>query len=183
MQNKHIILIKRQDVINPGRFSMKCPFCGCDDTQVKDSRNAEDNTAIRRRRECPECGSRFTTFERIQLRDLIVVKKNGEKVMFDRDKLEHSILLAVRKRSVDIERVEKIVNSIQRRLESSGETEIPSVLIGEYVMEALSKLDHIAYIRFASVYKDFREVKDFEEFVETIDKLANSEAGAVKKED
>ena len=107
MQNKHIILIKRQDVINPGRFSMKCPFCGCDDTQVKDSRNAEDNTAIRRRRECPECGSRFTTFERIQLRDLIVVKKNGEKVMFDRDKLEHSILLAVRKRPVDIERVEK----------------------------------------------------------------------------
>ena len=97
MQNKHIILIKRQDVINPGRFSMKCPFCGCDDTQVKDSRNAEDNTAIRRRRECPECGSRFTTFERIQLRDLIVVKKNGEKVMFDRDKLEHSILLADRK--------------------------------------------------------------------------------------
>ena len=91
---------------------MKCPFCGCDDTQVKDSRNAEDNTAIRRRRECPECGSRFTTFERIQLRDLIVVKKNGEKVMFDRDKLEHSILLAVRKRPVDIERVEKIVNSI-----------------------------------------------------------------------
>ena len=162
---------------------MKCPFCGCDDTQVKDSRNAEDNTAIRRRRECPECGSRFTTFERIQLRDLIVVKKNGEKVMFDRDKLEHSILLAVRKRPVDIERVEKIVNSVQRRLESSGETEIPSVLIGEYVMEALSKLDHIAYIRFASVYKDFREVKDFEEFVETIDKLANSEAGAVKKED
>jgi len=162
---------------------LKCPFCGFEESKVIDSRPTDEGERIRRRRECPECGSRFTTFERIQLRDLIVVKKNGEKVMFDRDKLEHSILLAVRKRPVDIERVEKIVNSIQRRLESSGETEIPSVLIGEYVMEALSKLDHIAYIRFASVYKDFREVKDFEEFVETIDKLANSEAGAVKKED
>lgn len=161
---------------------MKCPFCGCDDTQVKDSRTADDNTAIRRRRECPECGSRFTTFERIQLRELVVVKKNGEKVLFDRDKLEHSILLAVRKRPVDLERVEKVVNSIQRRLESSGETEIPSVLIGEYVMEALSKLDHIAYIRFASVYKDFREVKDFEEFVETLDKLAKPDVGTVVKE-
>ncbi len=151
---------------------MKCPFCGCDDTQVKDSRNADDNTAIRRRRECPECGSRFTTYERVQLRDLVVVKKNGEKTMFDRDKLARSIQIAVRKRPIDSERVEKIVNSIQRRLESSGESEIQSRVIGEYVMEALSKLDHIAYIRFASVYKDFREVKDFENFVETIDKLA-----------
>lgn len=151
---------------------MKCPFCGCDDTQVKDSRNADDNTAIRRRRECPECGSRFTTYERVQLRDLIVIKKNGEKTMFDRDKLAKSIQIAVRKRPVNPERVEKVVNSIQRRLESSGEAEIQSRVIGEYVMEALSKLDHIAYIRFASVYKDFREVKDFENFVETIDKLA-----------
>lgn len=151
---------------------MKCPFCGCDDTQVKDSRTADDNTAIRRRRECPECGSRFTTFERVQLRELIVVKKNGEKNMFDRDKLARSIQLSVRKRPVNPERVEKVVNSIQRRLESSGETEISSRIIGEYVMEALSKLDHIAYIRFASVYKDFREVKDFEDFVETIDRLA-----------
>ena len=151
---------------------MKCPFCGCDDTQVKDSRNADDNTAIRRRRECPECGSRFTTYERVQLRDLIVIKKNGEKTMFDRDELARSIQIAVRKRPIDPERVEKIVNSIQRRLESSGESEIQSRVIGEYVMEALSKLDHIAYIRFASVYKDFREVKDFENFVETIDKLA-----------
>lgn len=151
---------------------MKCPFCGCDDTQVKDSRNADDNTAIRRRRECPECGSRFTTYERVQLRDLIVIKKNGEKTMFDRDKLAKSIQIAVRKRPVNPERVEKVVNSIQRRLESSGEAEIQSLVIGEYVMEALSKLDHIAYIRFASVYKDFREVKDFENFVETIDKLA-----------
>ena len=151
---------------------MKCPFCGCDDTQVKDSRNADDNTAIRRRRECPECGSRFTTYERVQLRDLIVIKKNGEKTMFDRDKLAKSIQIAVRKRPVNPERVEKVVNSIQRRLESSGEAEIQSRVIGEYVMEALSKLDHIAYIRFASVYKDFREVKDFVNFVETIDKLA-----------
>ena len=151
---------------------MKCPFCGCEDTQVKDSRNADDNTAIRRRRECPECGSRFTTFERIQLRELTVIKKNGEKTPFDRDKLVRSIQIAVRKRPVTQERVEKIVNSIQRRLESSGEAEIPSTTIGQYVMDALSNLDHIAYIRFASVYKDFREVKDFEDFVETIDQFA-----------
>ncbi len=151
---------------------MKCPFCGCEDTQVKDSRNADDNTAIRRRRECPECGSRFTTFERIQLRELTVIKKNGEKTPFDRDKLARSIQIAVRKRPVTQERVEKIVNSIQRRLESSGEAEIPSTTIGQYVMDALSNLDHIAYIRFASVYKDFREVKDFEDFVETIDQFA-----------
>ncbi len=151
---------------------MKCPFCGCDDTQVKDSRDTDDNTAIRRRRECSECGSRFTTFERVQLRDLVVVKKNGEKVMFDRDKLARSIYLAVRKRPVSSERVEKVVNSIQRRLEASGEAEIASTQIGEYVMQALSTLDHIAYIRFASVYRDFKEVSDFEDFVETIDKLA-----------
>ena len=151
---------------------MKCPFCGCDDTQVKDSRTTDDSTAIRRRRECPEFGSRFTTFERVQLRDLVVVKRNGEKTMFDRDKLARSIQIAVRKRPVNPERVEKIVNSIQRRLESSGEAEIPSAVIGQYAMDALSTLDHIAYIRFASVYKDFREVKDFEDFVETIDRFA-----------
>ena len=151
---------------------MKCPFCGCDDTQVKDSRTTDDSTAIRRRRECPECGSRFTTFERVQLRDLVVVKRNGEKTMFDRDKLARSIQIAVRKRPVNPERVEKIVNSIQRRLESSGEAEIPYAVIGQYAMDALSTLDHIAYIRFASVYKDFREVKDFEDFVETIDRFA-----------
>ena len=151
---------------------MKCPFCGCDDTQVKDSRDTDDNTAIRRRRECSECGSRFTTFERVQLRDLIVVKKNGEKVMFDRDKLARSIYLAVRKRPVSSERVEKVVNSIQRRLEATGEAEVLSTQIGEYVMQALSTLDHIAYIRFASVYRDFKEVSDFEDFVETIDRMA-----------
>ena len=151
---------------------MKCPFCGCNDTIVKDSRNADDDTAVRRRRECPECGQRFTTFEHVQLRDLLVVKKNGEKVMFDRDKLARSIFLAVRKRPIAPERVEKIVNSIQRRLESTGESEVQSTRIGELVMEALAALDHVAYIRFASVYRDFREPKDFEEFLETLEKMA-----------
>jgi transcriptional repressor NrdR len=151
---------------------MKCPFCGCNDTQVKDSRNADDDTSVRRRRECPECGQRFTTFEHVQLRDLMVVKKNGERVMFDRDKLARSIYLAVRKRPISSERVEKIVNSIQRRLESTGESEIASDKIGEMVMEALATLDHVAYIRFASVYRDFREPKDFEEFLETLEQMA-----------
>ncbi len=152
---------------------MKCPFCGCNDTQVKDSRNADDDASVRRRRECPECGQRFTTYERVQLRDLTVVKKNGERVMFDRDKLARSIYIAVRKRPVASERVEKIVNSIQRRLESTGENEVTSVQIGEMAMEALANLDHVAYIRFASVYRDFREPKDFEEFLETLEKMAS----------
>ena len=154
---------------------MKCPFCGCEETQVKDSRNTDDNSSVRRRRECPECGSRFTTFERVQLRELVVVKKNGEKTLFDRDKLEKSISLAVRKRPISSERVEKIVNSLQRKFESSGESEITTKQIGESVMEALSHLDNIAYIRFASVYKDFRSIKDLEDFVATIEKLANHE--------
>lgn len=154
---------------------MKCPFCGCEETQVKDSRNTDDNSSVRRRRECPECGSRFTTFERVQLRELIVVKKNGEKTLFDRDKLEKSISLAVRKRPISAERVEKIVNSLQRKFESSGDSEITTVKIGESVMEALSHLDNIAYIRFASVYKDFRSIKDLEDFVATIEKLTNHE--------
>lgn len=159
---------------------MKCPFCGCEETQVKDSRNTDDDTAVRRRRECPECGSRFTTFERVQLRELIVIKRNGEKTLFDRDKLAKSIALAVRKRPISAERVEKIVNSLQRRFESSGETEITTVQIGESVMEALSHLDNIAYIRFASVYKDFRNLNDLKDFVATIDKLttATSEPSA-----
>ena len=140
---------------------MKCPFCGCNDTQVKDSRNADDDTAVRRRRECPECGQRFTTFEHVQLRDLTVVKKNGERVMFDRDKLARSIFLAVRKRPVSSERVEKIVNSIQRRLESTGENEILSTRIGELVMEALAALDDVAYIRFASIYHRFQDAQSF----------------------
>ena len=154
---------------------MKCPFCGCEETQVKDSRNADDNTSVRRRRECPECGSRFTTFERIQLRELIVVKKNGEKTPFDRDKLAKSISLAVRKRPISPERVEKIVNSLQRKFESSGETEITTGQIGENVMEVLSHLDNIAYIRFASVYKDFRDLQDLNDFIASIEKLAHAE--------
>ena len=151
---------------------MKCPFCGFLDSQVKDSRLTEDGACIRRRRECPECGSRFTTFERVQLRELVVVKKNGDKERFDREKLELSLQLAVRKRPVAPERVEKIVTSIQRRLESSGETEISSRVIGEYAMEALAALDNVAYERFASDYKDFSEVSDFEEFVAQIDEMA-----------
>lgn len=150
---------------------MKCPFCGCEETQVKDSRNTDDNTSVRRRRECPECGSRFTTFERVQLRELIVIKRNGERTLFDRDKLAKSITLAVRKRPISAERVEKIVNSLQRGFESSGETEITTKQIGESVMDALSHLDNIAYIRFASVYKDFRDLKDLKDFVATIEKL------------
>ena len=148
---------------------MRCPFCGEPDTQVKDSRPTEDNSAIRRRRFCPACTSRFTTFERVQLRELMVVKKNGQRTSFDRDKLARSIQIAVRKRSVDPDRVERIVNSIQRRLESSGESEINSTVIGELVMEALANLDQVAYVRFASVYKNFREAKDFEDFVVHLD--------------
>ena len=147
---------------------MRCPFCGNDDTQVKDSRPTEDNSAIRRRRFCPACGSRFTTFERVQLRELVVVKKNGQRAPFDRDKLLRSIMIAVRKRPIGEERVERIVNSITRRLESSGENEIPSNHVGELVMDALAGLDPVAYVRFASVYRNFREAKDFEQFAGTL---------------
>jgi len=144
---------------------MRCPFCGHNDTQVKDSRPTEDNAAIRRRRSCPACGSRFTTFERVQLRDLTILKKNGQRTPFDRDKLMRSIQIATRKRPVDEERIERIVNGIQRRLESSGENEIQSAQVGEMVMEALANLDQVAYVRFASVYRNFREARDFENFV------------------
>mgnify|MGYP001321786963 CR=1 FL=1 len=144
---------------------MRCPFCGNEDTQVKDSRPTEDNSAIRRRRFCPACGSRFTTFERVQLRELTVLKKNNQRVPFDRDKLARSIITACRKRPVDPERIERIVNGIVRRLESSGESEISSSHIGELVMDALSALDPVAYVRFASVYRNFREAKDFEDFL------------------
>ncbi len=147
---------------------MRCPYCGGLDTQVKDSRPTEDNAAIRRRRFCPGCAARFTTFERVQLRDLVVSKKGGQRVPFDRDKLARSLIIACRKRPVDEERIERVVNGIQRRMESMGESEIPSEVIGEMVMEALEGLDKVAYIRFASVYKNFRELKDFENFVETI---------------
>ena len=144
---------------------MRCPFCSNEDTQVKDSRPTEDNTAIRRRRVCDTCGSRFTTFERIQLRDLVVMKGNGQKENFDRDKMYRSLSLALRKRNVDNEKIEKIVNAIVRKLENSGETDIKSNIIGQYIMEALMHLDQVAYVRFASVYKNFREAKDFEDFL------------------
>lgn len=147
---------------------MRCPFCGFEDTQVKDSRPSEDGTSIRRRRFCPECDSRFTTFERTQLRELIVVKKDGKRKPFDRDKLMRSLLLAVRKRPVTPDQLEMAVNNIVRELESLGESEINSEQIGKAVMTVLAKLDPVAYVRFASVYKEFREAKDFEEFIDTI---------------
>lgn len=142
---------------------MRCPYCQSEDTQVKDSRPAEDGGAICRRRSCPVCGGRFTTFERVQLRDLIVVKKSGRKVPFDRDKLMRSFDIALRKRNVDPERVERAVTGIVRQLESSGESEVTTGQVGLLVMEALKSLDDVAYVRFASVYRNFREARDFQE--------------------
>jgi len=147
---------------------MKCPFCGHADTQVKDSRPSEDGLAIRRRRYCPECNSRFTTFERVQLRELTVVKKSGERRIFDRDKLARSLNIALRKRPVGQDQVEQLITRITQKLESLGENEIPTMLVGKIVMEELKKIDSIAYIRFASVYRDFREAKDFEDIVEEL---------------
>jgi transcriptional repressor NrdR len=147
---------------------MRCPFCGHDDTQVKDSRPTEDNSSIRRRRFCPACGARFTTFERIQLRELVVVKKDGAREPFERDKVLRSMHIALRKREVDAERIERIVNSLVRQLESSGETEIASKTIGEMVMKALETLDKVAYVRYASVYKDFQEPGEFSQFVDRL---------------
>jgi transcriptional repressor NrdR len=144
---------------------MKCPFCGFEDTQVKDSRPAEDSAAIRRRRACTECGARFTTFERVQLREITIIKTDGRRVPFEREKLARSIRVALRKRPVDEDRIEKLVNSIQRRLETEGESEIPSNKIGEIVMETLKELDQVAYVRFASVYRNFGEAKDFQAFL------------------
>lgn len=144
---------------------MRCPFCGHPESQVKDSRPSEDGAAIRRRRSCPECGGRFTTFERVQLRELVVVKRSGRRAPFDREKLDRSIAVAMRKRPVDSERVERMVSSIVRQLESRGETELPSQVIGELVMKALKALDEVAYVRYASVYRDFRETKDFATFL------------------
>ena len=144
---------------------MKCPFCNNPETQVKDSRPTEDDSAIRRRRLCTACGSRFTSFERVQLRDLLVKKRDGKKVEFDRDKLARSIIIAFRKRPVDSERIEKMITGIVRRLESSGESEILSSDIGEMVMDTLFEIDQVAYVRFASVYRNFREARDFEKFV------------------
>lgn len=140
---------------------MRCPYCQSEDTQVKDSRPAEDGVAIRRRRVCPVCGGRFTTFERVQLRDLIVAKRSGRKVPFDRDKLRRSIDVALRKRNVDPDRVDRAVTGIVRQLESGGEAEVTSDEIGRLVMDALKSLDDVAYVRFASVYRNFREAKDF----------------------
>ena len=144
---------------------MRCPFCGNTDTQVKDSRPAEDNVSIRRRRSCPACAGRFTTYERVQLRDLIILKKNSRRETFDRDKLERSVRIALQKRPIDIDRIEQMVTGIVRRLESLGETDIPSEKVGEIVMETLARIDTVAYVRFASVYKNFREAKDFEDFL------------------
>jgi transcriptional repressor NrdR len=149
---------------------MRCPFCGHEDSQVKDSRPTEDGAAIRRRRQCEGCAARFTTFERIQLREIWVVKSEGRRQMFDRDKLARSIDIACRKRPIDPARIEKLVSGIQRQLETLGDGEVSAQKIGQLVMEGLKALDSVAYIRFASVYKDFREARDFEEF-----------AGAVKE--
>ena len=146
---------------------MRCPFCGKEDTQVKDSRASEDGATIRRRRLCSSCGSRFTTFERIQLRDLIVIKRSGKKIPFDRDKLVKSMLMALRKRQTNDEAVDRAVNGIVRQLESSGDNEIQSKFIGELVMNALAEIDNVAYIRYASVYRNFREASDFGKFVES----------------
>jgi transcriptional repressor NrdR len=155
---------------------MKCPYCGCDDTQVKDSRPTEDNTAIRRRRICSACGGRFTTFERIQLRELTVIKRNGRRVPFDRDKLMHSVRIATRKRPVEPDRLERMVSSIVRQLESSGESDIKASDIGNLVMEGLKVIDDVAYVRFASVYKNFREAKDFEAL---LDEMSGPDAPAL----
>ncbi|MBN9027546.1 transcriptional regulator NrdR [Kaistia sp. MMO-174] len=159
---------------------MRCPYCGSDDTQVKDSRPSEDNTSIRRRRVCADCGGRFTTFERIQLRELIVIKKSGRRVPFDRDKLMRSVQVALRKRPVDPERVERMVNGVVRQLESSGESEINAEQIGVYVMEALKGLDDVAYVRFASVYRNFREAKDFST---VLDELSSQDVADAEERD
>jgi transcriptional repressor NrdR len=147
---------------------LRCPFCAHDDSQVKDSRPTEDNTAIRRRRQCESCGARFTTFERVQLREVTVVKSDGKREGFDRGKLEQSVSLACRKRGIEQERIDQLVSGIQRQAETAGENEVSSSLIGELVMEGLRQLDSVAYIRFASVYRDFSEARDFEEFASSV---------------
>ena len=144
---------------------MRCPFCGSLDTQVKDSRPTDDHSSIRRRRVCPDCGGRFTTFERVQLRELMVLKRSGRRVPFDRDKLTRSVNVSLRKRAVDPERVERLINGVVRQLESTGEAEVTSQMIGEVVMKALRNLDSVAYVRFASVYRNFREAQDFKALI------------------
>ncbi len=147
---------------------MRCPFCAHDDSQVKDSRPTEDNTAIRRRRQCESCGARFTTFERVQLREILVVKSGEKREPFDRAKIEQSVALACRKRGVPQERLDQLVSGIQRQIETLGEAEVPAKAIGEMVMDGLRQLDSVAYIRFASVYRDFSEARDFEEFASNV---------------
>lgn len=154
---------------------MRCPFCSSEDVQVKDSRSAEDGNAIRRRRLCSSCGGRFTTFERVQLRDLVVVKKSGKKIPFDRDKLMRSVMIALQKRPVEHDRIEQMVSGVIRRLESGGEGEVHTDQIGELVMEGLASLDKVAYVRYASVYKDFRATGDFEKFIDA-EKLSDDES-------
>lgn len=148
---------------------MRCPYCGSIDTQVKDSRPAEDSSSIRRRRVCPTCGGRFTTFERVQLREIIVVKKSGKRAPFDRDKLTRSVEIALRKRPVEPERVERMISGVVRQLESLGEAEIESRRIGELIIEGLRSLDAVAYVRFASVYRDFREARDFNAIIDELE--------------
>ena len=157
---------------------MRCPYCSSENTQVKDSRPTEENAAIRRRRVCPDCGGRFTTFERVQLRELTVIKRAGRRVAFDRDKLSHSVEIALRKRPVEPDRIERMVSGIVRQLESLGESEIPSSVIGQLVMEALRGLDPVAYVRFASVYRDFREAADFHEVLGEIADVPLAEGSA-----
>ena len=144
---------------------MRCPFCAHEDSQVKDSRPSDDGAAIRRRRSCPQCNGRFTTFERVQLRELVILKRNGRRTPFDRDKLERSIRIAMQKRPIDPERIDQMLSGIVRRLESLGDTDIPSKTIGEIVMESLARIDTVAYVRFASVYKNFQDAGDFDKFV------------------
>jgi transcriptional repressor NrdR len=147
---------------------MRCPFCGNVDTQVKDSRPAEDHVSIRRRRFCPACGGRFTTYERVQLRDLVVIKSSGKREDFDRSKLERSIRIAMQKRPIEPERIDQMISGIVRRLESLGDTDIPSKMIGEIVMESLARIDTVGYVRFASVYKNFQAAGDFDSFVKDL---------------
>lgn len=158
---------------------MRCPYCGSLDTQVKDSRPTDDSASIRRRRVCPDCGGRFTTFERVQLRELTVVKKSGRRAPFDRDKLVRSVQIALRKRPVDPERVDRMINGLVRQLENQGESEIPSETIGELVMQGLKTLDEVAYVRFASVYRNFREARDFGQLLDEF----SDEGGAAKRKE
>ncbi|TWH88011.1 transcriptional regulator NrdR [Novosphingobium taihuense] len=151
---------------------MRCPFCAHDNSQVKDSRPSEDNTSIRRRRQCEGCGARFTTFERVQLREVVVVKSGERREPFDRSKIEQSVSLACRKRPVSQERLDQLVSGIQRQIETMGDAEVPSKMIGEMVMEGLRQLDSVAYIRFASVYRDFTEARDFEEFASSVQEMS-----------